>query len=84
MPCGAVGACFGDQVDALRLASIAANAAMFAIRCTAELDVRVFTGALTPGRNYPTATWLPASVLSCLYAMFSASTLGHLPRQQRG
>lgn len=54
------------QAGMLRLASITVSAAMFTIRRTVALDVRMFTGALTPSRNGPTATLLPASVLSRL------------------
>lgn len=53
-------------IDLTRLASITVNAAMLIILRTVELDVRIFTGALTPSRNGPTATLLPASVLSRL------------------
>ena len=52
--------------DLTRLASITVNAAMLTIRRTVELDVRMFTGALAPSKNGPTATLLPAPVLSRL------------------
>jgi DNA-binding transcriptional LysR family regulator len=52
--------------DTLRFASITVSAAILTIRRTVELDVRMLTGALTPSRKGPTATLLPASVLSRL------------------
>lgn len=55
-----------NYTAALRFASITVNAVMFTIRRTVALDVRMFTGPLTPSRNGPTATLLPASVLSRL------------------
>ncbi len=39
----------------MRLVSITVNAAIVTIRSTGELEVRVFTDALTLGRNGPTA-----------------------------
>ncbi len=55
-----------NQPATPRFASITVNAAIFTIRRTVALEVRIFTGALTPNRNGPTATLLPASVLSRL------------------
>jgi len=49
-----------------RFASITVNAAILTMRLTVALEVRMLTGALTPNRNGPTATLLPAPVLSRL------------------
>ncbi len=55
-----------NQPATPRFASITVKAAIFTIRRTVALEVRMFTGALTPSKKGPTATLLPASVLSRL------------------
>lgn len=54
-----------DQVSD-RLASMTVKAAILIMRLTDELDVRMCIGAFTPSRKGPTATLLPATVLSRL------------------
>lgn len=49
-----------------RLASMTVSAAMLMMRRTDELLVRMCTGAPAPNRKGPTATLLPAAVLSRL------------------
>src|SRR5699024_2572238 len=55
-----------DQVLRGRIASRTVSAAIFTMRRTVDLDVRMCTVASAPNKNGPTATLPPAAVLSRL------------------
>src|SRR5690606_22731012 len=61
-------------------ASTTVSAVMLTMRRTVALGVSTLMGALAPSSTGPTATLLPAAVLSRLYAILPASIVGHTSR----